>query len=145
MARSSKPLAVAGSVLRYAWASPVSVLGLFFAAVAKASGGSIRLMAGVVEAEGGLVTFVLNRIIPSFPIAAIAVGHVVLGTDPGTLAATRRHERVHVSQYARWGLLLPVLYVASSLLALSRGGSAYHDNRFEREAAVEDSPHRQVV
>jgi hypothetical protein len=39
-----------------------------------------------------------------------------------------------VRQYERWGILFPILYVASSAIALLRGGSAYRDNVFEREA-----------
>ena len=50
------------------------------------------------------------------------------------LDVSRSHERVHVAQYERWGLVFPLAYAASSLQALLRGQNAYRGNRFEKEA-----------
>ena len=64
----------------------------------------------------------------------MTLGHVVLGCDAVGLESTRVHERVHVEQYERWGLLLLPAYMAASVAAYIRGGDYYFDNRFEREA-----------
>ena len=56
------------------------------------------------------------------------------GADPASLIAHRRHERIHVRQYERWGVLFIPLYCASSLLQFFRGRDPYLENRFEREA-----------
>jgi len=76
----------------------------------------------------------LARMYPPMAIAAITFGHVVLAQAAEDLAQTREHERVHVRQYERWGLLFPLLYLGASLAAALRGADPYLDNRFEREA-----------
>lgn len=124
--------------IAYLWAGPVSLAALPFAAAALATGGRARLEDGVLEVGGGVLGPLLRRAIPSFPIGAITLGHVVLGADAGELEATRAHERIHVRQYERWGALLPVLYVVSSVSALLTGRRLYADNRFEREASRAD-------
>jgi hypothetical protein len=122
-------------LLVYAWASPVSVAALPIVPFVLASGGRVRLVDGVLEVGGGALGPLLRRAIPGFPIGAITLGHVVLGADAQCLDESRGHERVHVAQYERWGLLFPILYVGSSVLALLSGGGAYADNAFEREAS----------
>jgi hypothetical protein len=67
---------------------------------------------------------------------AIAFGHVVLSVDELD-PETFDHEIEHVRQYERWGVLLWPAYVAASLWARLRGGNAYWDNHFEREARRE--------
>ncbi len=47
------------------------------------------------------------------------------------------HELVHVRQYERWGILLWPAYAVASLWAKLRGGDAYRDNHFERQARGE--------
>ena len=64
---------------------------------------------------------------------AITFGHVVLSVDELD-AEIMEHELVHVRQYERWGPLFWPAYVLSSLWARTRGGHAYWDNHFEREA-----------
>ena len=91
---------------------------------------------GVFEAAGGILGPLLSRGNPWFPIAAITLGHVVLAVDARALESTRAHERIHVRQYERFGALFPLFYFAASLGALRRGGSAYGDNRFEKEACA---------
>ena len=122
-------------LLVYAWAAPVSVAALPIVPFVLASGGTVRLLDGVLEVGGGVLGPLLRRAIPGFPIGAITLGHVVLGADARCLEESRGHERVHVAQYERWGMLFPILYVGSSVLALLSGGGAYADNAFEREAA----------
>lgn len=122
-------------LLRYAWPLPATLLGLLAALVTCASGGSMRRVQGVLEVSGGWPARVLQRGFPfSGAVAAITLGHVVLGVSKQALAATRTHERVHVRQFERWGGLLLALYPLAGLWAWLRGGHPYRDNRFEREA-----------
>ncbi|MBZ0069078.1 MAG: hypothetical protein K8F26_09720 [Thiobacillus sp.] len=74
----------------------------------------------------------------------MTLGHVVVGVSLDALSATRAHERAHVQQFERWGMLLLVLYPLAGLLALLRGGNPYRDNIFEQEArAAEMAPSRE--
>lgn len=122
----------------YLWAAPVSLAALPAALLGAATGGRARIVGGVLEAGGGILKPILTRTVPGFSIAAITLGHVVLGASPGELEVSRAHERIHVRQYERWGLLFPLMYVGSSLLALALGRHAYGDNAFEREASGAD-------
>ena len=125
----------------YLWASPGSLVGLLLTLVALLTGGRARVVSGVLEAHGGWVTRLLRRGNRwTGPIAAITLGHVVLGCDEPTLTRTRRHERAHVRQYERWGpLFIPAYLLASAWLGL-RGFNAYLDNPFEVEAYAIDDP-----
>jgi hypothetical protein len=114
--------------------APVSAPAAVIALLARLSGGRAEVCEGVLEASGGFLPVLLSRIYPPMPIAAITLGHVVLARTPVDLEATRRHERVHVRQYERWGACFPILYLGASLAALLRGRHAYHDNPFELEA-----------
>jgi hypothetical protein len=67
---------------------------------------------------------------------AITFGHVVLAIDELD-DAVLEHELVHVRQYERWGILMWPAYLFASLWAKLRGGRAYWDNRFERQARGE--------
>ena len=119
---------------RYLWASPNTLVGLAFA-VAAIIAGRAALVDGVVEAHGPWLRWILRRIVPLRGGAlAITLGHVVIGRDRRALDETRGHERVHVAQYERLGPLFIPAYFAASLWALARGGHAYFDNLFEREA-----------
>jgi hypothetical protein len=104
------------------------------AALAAGGGSRLAWRQGVLEASGGPLGAVLHRVYPPMSIAAITFGHVVLARSQADLESTRDHERVHVAQYERWGVVFPVVYLGASLLALLRGGEAYRDNHFEREA-----------
>lgn len=117
------------------WAFPNTAVGLALALFARATGGRVRRVAGAIEAHGGALPRLLSRLpIGARSGTAVTLGHVVLASCAGTLAVTRAHERVHVRQYERWGPLFLPAYAAASLWALVRGGDAYLDNRFEREA-----------
>lgn len=122
-------------LLLYLWPLPVTLLGTGLALLARASGGEWRRVAGVLEASGGWPARVLHAGFPfSGPVAAITLGHVVLGASRRDLDATRVHERAHVRQFERWGVLMLVLYPLAGAAAWLRGGDPYRDNRFEREA-----------
>jgi hypothetical protein len=130
-------------IFRYLWAFPGSLVGLLLASLAFVRGGRGRWVEGVLEVHGGWVTSVLSRGSPwTGPIAAITFGHVVLGTDEPTLELTRRHERVHVRQYERWGPFFIPAYLLASLWIMFRRGDAYLENPFEVEAYAVDDPRR---
>lgn len=126
--------------LLYMWPLPVTLFGILVALVARGSGGAWQRVDGVLEAAGGWPARILRR---GFPVcgavAAITLGHVVVGVTTAALAETRAHERAHVRQFERWGLLLLVLYPLAGMLAWARGGNAYQDNWFERQARAAES------
>lgn len=124
----------------YLWALPVTLLGVLAVLVARSSGGSVHRVDGVLEASGGWPARLLRWGFPfSGAVAAITLGHVVLGVSADALDATRAHERAHVRQFERWGVLLLVLYPLAGLIAWLRGGHPYRDNVFEREARAAES------
>jgi hypothetical protein len=124
-------------MLRYAWAFPNSAPGALLVLAALASGGRAAVVSGVVEAHGGAVAFMLRRLVPlRGGASAMTLGHVVVGRDRLALERTRAHERAHVRQCERWGILFIPAYLAASLVAWLRGGHYYRDNRFERGAVA---------
>lgn len=122
------------NVLRYLWALPASLVGLTFAALWVLLGASGQWRDGVLEVSGGGMARGLARLPRSWRFGAITFGHVVLASDEAMLAGCREHERVHVRQYERWGVLFFPLYLGSSLVQCLRGRRPYWDNYFEREA-----------
>jgi hypothetical protein len=125
-------------LLHYLWAGPNTLLGVIFALPAWIRiRGRAACVDGVIEVHGGIATLFLNRVCGlwlSGGAAAMTLGHVVIGVDQRALDSTRRHERVHVRQYERWGPLFLPAYGIASLIAWLRGMDAYRENRFEREA-----------
>ena len=119
----------------YLWAAPTTLLGLTMIPFALLQGGRARVVRGVVEAHGGVITVLMQRRPPfGFGAMAVTLGHVVWGCDQRCLDATRNHERVHVRQYERWGPFFLPMYGLYSLVARFRGQNPYLDNAFEREA-----------
>lgn len=117
------------------WALPVSLVGALFALLARLSGGYYRVVRGVLEVNGGWPARLLRRGFPFCgPAAAITLGHVVLGVSQEALDKTRSHERVHVRQYERWGILFVLAYPLAGAWAWVKGGNPYWDNAFERQA-----------
>jgi hypothetical protein len=121
-------------ILRYLWAAPASFVGLALGLLALAAGGRARRVEGTLEISAGAVGRRIARAPAVLNFAAITFGHVILGQDEAMLAGCRAHERVHVRQYERWGVLFFPLYAASSLWQLARGRDWYRDNHFEVEA-----------
>ena len=119
---------------RYLWAMPWSLVGLMAALVAIPFGATARIGGGTLEVSGGRLGEWGTRLPFSFQLCAITFGHVILGIDQAALSSCRSHERVHVRQYERWGILFIPLYCGSSILQLLRGRDPYLENRFEREA-----------
>ncbi len=118
--------------LAWLWASPWTAVGLTIGVLGLVTGGRVQCRCGVIEFYGGAVAWLLKRA-PIHP-AAMTLGHVVLGRHGDLLDACRTHELVHVRQYERWGPLFIPAYLACSGYIWLRGGDAYRDNPFEREA-----------
>ena len=122
-------------ILLYIWAAPATLLGLLAVAAACLTGGSARVIRGVLEVHGGFVTSFLRRGLPFVGSgAAMTLGHVILGQDSRCLEASREHEHVHVRQYERWGPFFLPAYLSASVVLWLRGRDPYYDNPFEREA-----------
>ena len=109
---------------------------------------ALRWHTGVLEVSGGLIGVLLRRAPTSGTLrhpggaAALTLGHVVFAVDRHAADRTRRHERVHVRQYERWGPLFLPAYLVASVAARRRGGHGYYANRFEREAYAVSHPGR---
>lgn len=114
---------------RLAWAAPASLLGLLLAALLALAwrGARWRRIRGTLEIAP-------RRGHARLPFAAITLGHVIVGASTAELTRLRAHERVHVRQFERWGALMLLAYPLASLWVWLRGGKAYWDNPFEREA-----------
>ncbi|MEO7322114.1 MAG: signal peptide prediction [Burkholderiales bacterium] len=121
------------SMWRYLWPLPLTLLGLALALLARLSGGTWAIRGGVVEACGPAARMML-RLHPVGGVTAMALGHVVIARDSSCLAQSRAHEREHVRQFERWGLLFPVVYVGESAYCWISGQDPYLANRFERAA-----------
>lgn len=121
-------------MIGYLWAGPVTLPAIVVALLARLGGARLAWHNGVLEVSEGPLPWCLAHLYPPMPIAAITLGHVVLAQRADDLTRTRRHERIHVRQYERWGPFFPVLYLGESLLLLLRGRDPYRENRFEVEA-----------
>lgn len=122
------------------WAAPATAIGLA-CIVAGCRDASVERVDGVIEASGPAIAWGLRHLtLLKGGASALTLGHVVLARDAETLAWTRSHERVHVRQYERWGILFLPAYVLASTWAALRGRHFYFDNPFEAEAFAIDAP-----
>jgi hypothetical protein len=130
------------TVLKVLWALPASALGAALGLALLPFGARVSRHTGVLEFHLGGPRRHAGagderrppRVRRPWPFTAITFGHVVLAASPEERARLRRHERVHVAQYERWGPLFLLAYPAESLWQWLRGRRPYLDNRFEREA-----------
>jgi hypothetical protein len=123
------------TALSFLWTLPNTLLGLLLAVPGLLTGGRMRFVDGVCEVSGGLVAWMLRRLVPiAGGAAAITIGFVVLGRDAESLSHCRGHESVHVRQYRAWGPLFIPAYLIASLVAWIQGRHAYRDNYFEVDA-----------
>ncbi|QDU63566.1 hypothetical protein Pan216_44470 [Planctomycetes bacterium Pan216] len=122
------------------WVLPGTLVGLTFGLLALATGGGCRRRSIILEFWGGAVTWMLKHCTP-LPggVSGMTLGHVVIGRSPEALDFCREHELVHVRQYERWGPFFIPVYLLLSVIIYFRGGHAYFDNPFEREA-YEEAP-----
>jgi len=122
-------------IVAYAWAFPATLPGLVLALAGRITGGRAAIVDGVMEAHGGVLSPLLRRAVPlRGGASAMTLGHVVIGRDAECVERTRAHEREHVRQYERWGVLMLPAYAVASAVAAGRGRHYYRDNRFERGA-----------
>jgi hypothetical protein len=121
-------------LLRYAWASPCSFVGLLLLLAGFFSGASVRVVAGVIEVAGGRISSWVSRLPRCLQFSVITFGHVILADTCTSLVCHRVHEQVHVRQYEKWGILFFPLYCGSCLIQLLCGRNPYSDNHFERQA-----------
>ena len=122
---------------QYVWASPWTLFGI---ALGLLLGGKFTRVEGVIEVHGKCIAKLLQRMY--VPAQAMTVGHVVLAQTPWALEVTRKHERVHVCQYERWGPAFVPAYLLISLVLYLRGRDGYRENPFEIEAYAVDDPSR---
>jgi hypothetical protein len=122
--------------LRYAWAFPLTALGLLVALLTLGTGGEVQRCEGTLEVHGGFARRFLR--LRLFRAQAMTLGHVILGVAPWALNLCREHERAHVRQCEQWGPLFLPAYALASLWAWARGGHYYRDNWFEVNAQRAD-------
>ena len=117
-------------LVRYAWASPTTLVGLIAGLVTLCSGGRVERRLGALEFHGGLARAVADWV----GFGAMTLGHVIIGRDPWCLDVCRDHEQAHIRQVERWGFAFIPAYLLASVLAWWQGGHYYFDNWFERDA-----------
>jgi hypothetical protein len=128
-------------LVKYAWALPNTVVGLLFVPCALWPRSGTRLVNGVLEVHGPLISRILQHVVPlRGGASAMTFGHIVVARDRRSLEATRRHERVHVRQCEIWGPAFVPAYLIAALWALINGTGAYTGNYFERQAFATDEP-----
>jgi len=128
-----------GIGVKLLWASPWTLLGLAAGLIAIATGGTGRRVGRVLEFQGGWLPWFLRWVPIAGGASAMTLGHCVLACSAGALVRTRQHERVHVAQYERWGVLFVPAYLAASAWLWCRGRDPYRDNPFEVEAFARES------
>ena len=122
-------------LIRYLWASPNTLIGLVFVPFGLRPRGGTRIVNGVLEVHGPMISGLLQHAVPlRGGASAITFGHIVVGRDRGSLDITRAHERVHVRQCEIWGPAFLPAYLLAGLWALMTGTGAYTGNYFERQA-----------
>ena len=125
-------------LLAYTWPLPYTLSGIVIGLLLC---GRFRTVNGVIEIHGPFVAEALGRLY--VPAMAMTFGHVVFGQSKAALDITRAHERVHVRQYERWGMLFVPAYLGVSAWLYMRGRDGYRDNPFEEEAFAVDRASRQ--
>lgn len=121
-------------MLKWVWASPYTLLGIFIGCLGLLTGGKVRCVDGAIEFYGGATRWIVRHLPQGPSTIGFTLGHVILGQDAAGLTIASKHERVHVRQYELWGPLMGPAYLLASLWIWCRGGQAYRDNPFEVEA-----------
>lgn len=128
-----RALSLLGHLVGIVWAAPLTAFGLLIGLPVILWRGRIHFVrnwAPAILIRGPLADFLLRRH-PFGAMNAMTIGHVVIATHDGLSSRVLMHELAHVRQGARWGVLFPIAYLASSLWAVLRGKDAYWHNRFE--------------
>ncbi len=124
-------------LLAIIWASPYTLLGIFFGSIGLCTGGRVRIRGRVIEFHGGSVKWLLQRFFFGEGAIAFTLGHTVFGQTDAALDISRDHELVHVCQFERWGPLMGPAYLGCSLVLWVMCRRPYLDNPFERQAFEE--------
>lgn len=124
--RPAPPASRVGRLAAYAWAAPLTSVGLVMGALSRTRP-QIRHGVVLFTNAGGLGGGMLRW----RGFSAATLGHVVIASREPT-PQLLRHELVHVRQAERWGPLFVPLYLAG----LARYG--YRSNPLERAAYRED-------
>lgn len=120
--------------VKVAWAAPCSIVGLLLGGWVVLLGGSAGRIEGTLEFAYRQSHAQCGRYSRKLPYRAITFGHVIVAVTEAELGRCRRHERVHVKQYERWGPFFFVAYAASSAWQLINRRRPYWDNYFEVQA-----------
>jgi hypothetical protein len=122
------------TLLGIVWALPLTLCGIALALpIALMRGGRIYVVQEPTPAllvRGPFADYLLARH-PFGAMSAMAIGHVVIAEQHGLTKQILTHELAHVQQAARWGVLFPFAYLASSAWVALRGQDAYWHNIFE--------------
>ena len=127
-------------ILALIWASPNSLLGVLVGVLGMLSGGGVQFRQGCLEFYGGLIAKLLRCTPMGTFIAAMTLGHTILGINREVLDTVRAHEQVHVRQYERWGPFFLPAYLGWSLILRIQKRDPYLDNPFEVEAYAVSDP-----
>lgn len=123
------------------WALPCSLVGSLLALAVVALGGRARWRHGALEVTYRERLADCGARASKLPFRGIVFGHVILAVTAEELRHIGAHERVHVRQYERWGLLFFAAYPLCSLWLWVQGRRPYLDNPFEVEARMKgDGP-----
>lgn len=125
-----------GTLLGIIWAAPLTLFGLLLALPVLLLRGRAQLVHGHTVAlvvRGPFADQMLGRH-PFGAMTAMALGHVIIAEKEGLSLRVLTHELAHVRQAARWGIVFPLAYLASSAWAAIHGRDAYWHNRFEMAA-----------
>lgn len=124
-------------LVKYVWALPNTLVGLLFVPCGFLPRGGTRLVDGVWEVHGPMISSMLRHavLLPG-GASAITFGHIVLGRDRASLDVTRPHERVHVRQCEIWGPAFIPAYLIAAIWAMVNGAGGYTGNYFERQATA---------
>lgn len=128
-----RPVFWLATLLGVFWALPLTLLGMLLALPVVVVRGNAQLIRGPTVAllvRGPFADWMLCRH-PFGAMTAMALGHVVIAEKQGLSSRVLIHELAHVRQAARWGILFPFAYLASSAWAAIRGRDAYWHNKFE--------------
>lgn len=121
-------------VAKLLWAAPCLTIGLVLAIVPLALGGRAAWSRGALEVTYRQSHASCGRLASALPFRGIVFGHVILAVTAEELRRIGPHERVHVEQYERWGVLFFPVYGLSSAWQLLRGRNPYWYKHFEVQA-----------
>ncbi len=121
-------------LLGIVWASPYSMVGIGIGLIGMCTGGRGRIRSGAIEFYGGGTQWFVRHLPLGELTIGFTLGHVILGQTAAGLDVACAHERVHVRQFERWGLLMGPAYLLASAWLWLIGRDAYRDNPFEIEA-----------